>query len=100
MVARLPPGIEIPAVQHRDAGAGVAEGDREVDGTVANVHGAAAALHDQPLLVEEADLLRRVVEARGHQHRAELREYRPLGRARIAVRLAHRFYLLVSNFEG
>src|SRR5205814_8719985 len=52
--------VEVPPVEHRDAGADVPEWDGEVDRRVARLRNPAAALGPEPLVVDEADLLRRV----------------------------------------
>ena len=61
--------VDVPAVHHGDAGAGVADGEAEIDGLVGRFGGTTPAGGDEPLVVDEADLLRRVVEARRHQER-------------------------------
>src|SRR5438132_1238280 len=54
-------GIEAPAVEDGDPGADVADGDHEVVGVVRRVRDSLAAGHEEPDVVLEADLDRRVV---------------------------------------
>jgi hypothetical protein len=66
-------GIEVPAVQDRDARPDVAHSCGEVDGFIRGLGNPAAAGHDQSPPVHERDLLLQVLEPRRHQQRAEAR---------------------------
>src|SRR5689334_22149907 len=63
-------GIDVPAVQDRDAGADVADGDHEVDASILRARDSLAARNREPDVVVEPDLDRRVFGARRNDQRA------------------------------
>jgi hypothetical protein len=79
---------EVPAMEHRDTGSGVAEPDDQVDRVGPHLERRAAALDLHPVLVVKRHLLRWVLETRGHEHRAQSGEQRRS--AARAARLAER----------
>src|SRR5919201_4402019 len=78
--------IEAPPVEDGDAAADVSQRDREVDGLVGRLGRTARAGRVHPLSVRVPDLLRRIVEPRGHEQRTQAEQQRLFGRARRAVR--------------
>src|SRR5205823_5049133 len=63
-IAELRGRVEAPTVEDCDPGADIPDRDREVDRILTNLRDAAPAFDDEPLLVDEADLLRRIIELR------------------------------------
>src|SRR5262245_13547036 len=57
-------GLEVPAVEDRQAGASVADGDDEIDGLVVRLGDRAAAGNFEPPLAQEDDLLGPVIHPR------------------------------------
>src|SRR5262249_14198739 len=86
LARRVDAGSEAPAVQHRDAGADVPERDRDVDRLVRGLDRGAASGDLEPFAVDEADLLRRVLEPRRHQQGPQSDEQRTLRHPGSAVR--------------
>ena len=84
---QVEPGV--PALEHGDTGANVAQCEREVEGAALLVDHGLAALCADPVTVGKHDLLHRVVEPRVHEHRPPLFLKRLLGDPGRAVRRAH-----------
>jgi hypothetical protein len=77
-------------MQHRDSGGDVAQGDREIELVVGLLHRGEPVVQEEPVIVDEADLLWRVLRARVEQHRAQADLQGLLGHARGAVGRARR----------
>src|SRR6478736_5517702 len=74
-------GVEVPAVEHRDAAPDVADRDRQVDRLVGRLGGCLVTRDDEPLVVHEADLLRRVLGPRRNEQGSKASKERTLGGA-------------------
>ena len=89
VVARRAPDRDVPALKHGEPGADVAHGDRHVHDAVVHRHVGGAAGNGGRMAASPADLLGRVLRARGDEHGTQSQEQRALGDARGAVRGAH-----------
>src|SRR4029077_1413706 len=65
---------EAPSVENGDSGTNVSESEREVDRVFPQLGDATTALGQHPLVVDEADLLRRIVQLRGNEQRPKAGE--------------------------
>lgn len=72
-------------MQHRDPRGDVAQRNRQVEAALELLDGGEALAQHQPMVIDETDLLRRVLRAGIEQDRAQPDLQRPLGDTRGAV---------------